>query len=202
MNETQKRNSPRRQELCKQFHRFLEDLPDAMVEYDLEAQRMTCMNSRARALFGYTKEDLDSGIEIERLFGKNEYERAVNIVNGYVLNSRELNIKYEPLSEQKLYEFQMCRKDGSLFYVESHTSFILDEDGIPFGLRTIFRDITKRKRSELLMAGQNRVLEFLATGKTLEDTLTALVEVIETQTEGMLGSVLILHHREGYEHEP
>ena len=113
------------------------------------------MNSRARTLFGYTKEDLDSGIDIERLFGKDEYKRAVDIINGYVSNSRELKIKYEPLSEQKLYEFQMRRKDGSLFYVETHTSLFLDEDGIPFGLRTIFRDITKRKRSELLMVGQN-----------------------------------------------
>ena len=81
INKTTKRNSRKRQEPGKQSHRFLEDLPDALVEVDFKAERLTYMNSMARALFGYTKKEVASGIEILRLFGKSEYERAVNIIN-------------------------------------------------------------------------------------------------------------------------
>ncbi len=54
------------------------------------------------------------------------------------------------------------------------------------------RDITERKRAEEFLAGQARVLEMMATGAPLEDTLDALIRLIEEDSGGTLGSILLL----------
>jgi len=54
------------------------------------------------------------------------------------------------------------------------------------------RDVTARKRVEALRDGERRVLERIAAGAPLEETLTVLAEVVEGQTEGMSCSVLLL----------
>ena len=53
-------------------------------------------------------------------------------------------------------------------------------------------DITERKRAEELLAGQNRVLEMIARGRPLAETLDGLARFIESQSSGMLCSVLLL----------
>jgi PAS domain S-box-containing protein len=63
-------------------------------------------------------------------------------------------------------------------------------------------DVTERKRAEQLLAGQNRVLEMIARGRPLADTLDSLARLIESQSDGMLCSILLLdeegrHLRQG-----
>jgi signal transduction histidine kinase/DNA-binding response OmpR family regulator len=50
----------------------------------------------------------------------------------------------------------------------------------------------ERKRSEVLQAGQKRVLELVVRDAKLETVLDAILETIEMQTSGLLGSVLLL----------
>ena len=69
----------------------------------------------------------------------------------------------------------------------------------PDGLSIFFHEITERKLAEQaahesaqLLAGQNRVLELIARGAPLEDSLDALLRVVEAQSPGMLCSILLL----------
>jgi PAS domain S-box-containing protein len=69
----------------------------------------------------------------------------------------------------------------------------------PDGLSIFFHEITERKLAEQaahesthLLAGQNRVLELIAQGAPLKDSLDALLRVIEAQSPGMLCSILLL----------
>jgi two-component system cell cycle sensor histidine kinase/response regulator CckA len=57
---------------------------------------------------------------------------------------------------------------------------------------TVMRDLTARKQSEALVNGQNQILEMIAGGEPLEDTLDALVHFIEGQSEAMICSILAL----------
>ncbi|MFM9263704.1 PAS domain S-box protein [Tychonema sp. BBK16] len=54
------------------------------------------------------------------------------------------------------------------------------------------RDITKRKQAESWLAGQKEILEMIAKGTLLGDTLNALVKIIEQQSRDMMGSILLL----------
>ena len=57
-----------------------------------------------------------------------------------------------------------------------------------FGTNT---DIEERKRSECLLAGENRALEMTAKGNSLESILEALCRVVEQTASGCLCSVLL-----------
>ncbi|MEJ1960164.1 MAG: PAS domain S-box protein [Gammaproteobacteria bacterium] len=54
------------------------------------------------------------------------------------------------------------------------------------------RDITGRKQAEALAEGQKQVLELIARGAPLNDTLTTLARVIEAQYDEMYCSILLL----------
>ena len=53
-------------------------------------------------------------------------------------------------------------------------------------------DITSRKQAETLAAGQKQVLELIARGAPLAETLGALARIAEAQSDGMLCSILVL----------
>lgn len=67
-----------------------------------------------------------------------------------------------------------------------------DAQGRVVGLFGIARDISERKLAEALINGQKRVLEMIASGAALPETLAALVRFIEAQAPGMSGSILLL----------
>ncbi len=87
---------------------------------------------------------------------------------------------------------QLTVPDGRVFAVSQVLIPHLDERGEPEYFTGIARDISEIERGRALIDGQRQVLELIATGAPLQDTLTALVRIIEAQAPGMLGSVLLL----------
>jgi PAS domain S-box-containing protein len=59
--------------------------------------------------------------------------------------------------------------------------------------QVMIRDISERKRSEALLAGEKRLLEMIATGVPLKEILNTLCLIIEEQHSGALASVLLLN---------
>ncbi len=59
--------------------------------------------------------------------------------------------------------------------------------------QVIIRDISERKQSEALVAGEKRLLEMIATGVPLKQILHALCLNIEEQRSGTFASVLLLN---------
>ncbi|WP_445241243.1 PAS domain S-box protein [Microcoleus vaginatus] len=56
----------------------------------------------------------------------------------------------------------------------------------------VARDITERKQAESWLTGQKQILEMIAKGASLGDTLNTLVEIIEQQSRDIIGSILLL----------
>ena len=59
------------------------------------------------------------------------------------------------------------------------------------------RDITERKRAERITQGQQKILEMIARGSTLNDVLDALVRFIESECSGAVCSILLLDKEQG-----
>jgi diguanylate cyclase (GGDEF)-like protein/PAS domain S-box-containing protein len=72
-------------------------------------------------------------------------------------------------------EWQHVRPDGSRAWL--HRQLVRVDDGVV----AIVRDVTARKRAEVMRAEQNRVLEMIATSTPLEDVLSALMNLLESQ---------------------
>ncbi len=60
------------------------------------------------------------------------------------------------------------------------------------GLTVYLHDVTERKNDEALLNGQRKVLEMIAAGAPLLETLAALVRVIEARLPEMLCTMLLL----------
>jgi PAS domain S-box-containing protein len=62
------------------------------------------------------------------------------------------------------------------------------------GLAVLSIDVTETLRAESFMVGQRRVLEQIASGQPLAETLEALVRVVEEQAPETIGSILLLEN--------
>ena len=69
---------------------------------------------------------------------------------------------------------------------------VRDEKNEIFGLVGIARDITERKKADALRNGQAQILEMIALSAPLGEVLDRLMRLVESQLNGILGSVLLL----------
>jgi len=65
-------------------------------------------------------------------------------------------------------------------------------DGSVAYFSTLIRDLTERKQREDFFNGQNQVLEMIAGGEPLDETLDTLLRVIEHQADEMICSILVV----------
>lgn len=89
-------------------------------------------------------------------------------------------------------ELRFLRPDGSVRWVLAYASPERDRDGGFNGYIGTITDITARLDAERVLEAQNRVLEMIAKGSPLADTLTTLLRFVEDQAPGMLSSILLL----------
>ncbi len=127
-----------RDELAKsegRFRELAEMLPETIFELDRNGT-VIFVNQQAYKQFGYTKEDLQNGLNGFDLIDAADRERALqNSLRIYKGEKTGLN------------EYTALRKDGSRFPALFHSSLITDQ-GQPAGIRGFIIDITARKQME------------------------------------------------------
>ena len=136
--------------LRRDFEDLRVQFPDALVEGDLETERVVFMNRLALIIFGYDPDGPMPDIRAHDIFADFELERArqetkQTIEQGYAAGG---GARYIRTGHQDLREFVMRRKDGSLFPAEIQSTMILDANDRPRGMRTVIRDISERKEME------------------------------------------------------
>ena len=87
--------------------------------------------------------------------------------------------------------YRVIRPDGTVRWIHDHAFPVHDHRGRVERIVGLAQDITERKRAEQLRDGQRAVLELIAKGAPLSETLTRLCEVVESQSDGVLCSILI-----------
>ena len=126
------------QELQKsevRFRELSEMLPETVFETDMDIT-LTFVNQQAYAMFGYTREDFEKGLNGLHMLVPEDRQRAAEIaIARFQGNYTGVN------------EYMGLRKDGSTFPVLFHTNPIII-NGAPAGLRGIIVDISERKRIE------------------------------------------------------
>jgi PAS domain S-box-containing protein len=89
-------------------------------------------------------------------------------------------------------EHRMLHKDGTIRWILVRGLAIRNSQGEVVRMVGTDTDITDRKRSEILLELQNRILAKIASGDPLEAILSELMGAIEVQLEGALSSILLL----------
>ncbi|MDP8997393.1 MAG: EAL domain-containing protein [Pseudomonadota bacterium] len=83
-------------------------------------------------------------------------------------------------------------RDGNAKWISMTKVPLRDDDGEIFGLIGIGRNITQQKKDESLRDGQAHLLKMIALNAPLKDVLDHLVQLVEDQLTGIIGSILLL----------
>ena len=100
----------------------------------------------------------------------------------------------QALAQQTSFEVDILnqRSDGTPFWNHLRVDPIPSASGRPLRFVGLLSDITVRKQAELVALGQQRVLELIALGAPLSETLDALVRLLEQLMPGLLCSVQLM----------
>ncbi len=159
------------------YHELFENAADIVYTHDLQGA-ITSINKAAERITG---------------FGRAE-ALGMNILDMLDPPSRELASE---MIRQKLggsphtaYELTIVTKDSRRVALEVGTR-LLFRRGLPAGVQGIARDITARKKAEILEHDRNQVLELIAGNESLESILSQLCRLIERQCADVYCSVLL-----------
>src|SRR5882762_3863833 len=158
----------------EKYRDLIEISPDAI--YVVDANGICVLGNRAGA-------DL-VGIPQDELVG-------TPVTDTYLAGERDLFLeRLEKLRGGGTLRFErtFVRKNGDSIPVEVSVTAI--RGGY---FQAILRDISERKRSEALLAGEKRLLEMIATGVGLKEILNTLCLIIEEYRKGTLASVLLVN---------
>lgn len=139
--------------------------------------RILYVNSAVEATHGYKPEEMigRSILEIDSpATASHASDRAARIRSGQVIQ----------------FEGNHLHRNGKLVPIEVKAGLIPWEGRqVILGIN---RDISERKRMEQIMLWQNRVLEQIATGAPLANTLDEIVDLVESQIPGATCSIVLL----------
>lgn len=126
--------------------------------------------------------------------------RIIDIYGGLIehgLSAREQRILATGVPETGIEETFHDYNRRKYWFISSIYPF-KNTTGQVIGLIKICRDITDRKQSDYLRSDQADILELIIKNKQLDDILRRIIVLIETQIEGIYGSILLLdkdgHH--------
>ncbi|WP_261842319.1 bifunctional diguanylate cyclase/phosphodiesterase [Aliamphritea ceti] len=92
-------------------------------------------------------------------------------------------------------EYRVQTAAGGWIWLQGIAEAVEWQDGKPSRLIGINTNITRQKKIEALDMTRSKVLELLLEGASLDVILEAIIETIETQSPGCLGSVLLLDEK-------
>lgn len=165
------------------YHSILAGSPDAVLLFDIDNQRLIDVNHLAEQLFGLPLPTLLQ-LGMDELFPPHQADGQA---------SSELLRENIGLTLQgKIVVFRgRCQyRNGQLIECEIRLMRVSVPGRQLVHARVI--DLTERNLAEALRAGQNALLEMIAKGAPLRDTLDRLMLLIEGQSAGVLCSIMLL----------
>lgn len=135
----------------KRFRDLAGMLPEIVFEVDPE-MRVTYANDVAFESLGYSKEDLEAGLNAVKLIAPEDHNRLYHNLSR--LRRGELVGSHE---------YMVVRKDGSRFPAIIHSNVILDDERDFVGLRGVVVDITEQKWTKEELISHQKKLRLLTS---------------------------------------
>ncbi len=125
----------------------------------------------------------------EELIGKSDLELAPpETARQYFADEQRVIATGEPLTDKEEY---VVGTFGQKTWILTTKVPLRDDRGTIVGLVGVSRDISDRRRADLLRASQAEILEQIAVGASLESVLDKLIALVEMQIPGTHGAVLL-----------
>jgi len=166
----------------KLLRAMVDHVPDYLFVKDLEC-RFVVVNKAVADIHGATDPDW--------LIGKTDFDlHTFDLASRFFAIERDIIQSGCPMIDME--EVVIEALTGNKKWLStSKVAMRNDQDEI-VGLVGISRDVSVRKRADLLRDEQALVLEMIAMNSPLEEVLDRLVRLMETQLQGVVGSILLL----------
>jgi PAS domain S-box-containing protein len=164
------------QESEKKYRELADQLPVIVYEID-DKERLTFVNDKGFEMTGYSREDLEKGLNIIQMVASEDREKAKARIQR-TLNGEKIGYN----------EYTVIRKDDSRFPAIVRGDAIVQEGKI-VGLRSIVIDITERKKAELSLKESEEKFRNLAESSPNMIFINRKGRVVYTNTkaEQMMG---------------
>jgi PAS domain S-box-containing protein len=164
----------------RRFRGLVESIDAVVTEFDVATRRVLFVSRQAEGLLGYS---LDAWLEPDFWRDHLHPEDRLRVV--------AFTHAEAAAGRNHVQEYRMLAADGRVVWVRDSASLVREAPEA-MRLRCLHVDITERKRTEALLAGEKRVLETIAAGEPLASVLETLCRAVESQGEDMLCSVRML----------
>ena len=164
---------------------ILDAEPGTVYVFDVVERRALYLNAHWATEVGYTPADMMAmGKAIESIFHPEDVPRIR-------LNHRRW--RRALAGEVRRIEYRLRYKDGTWHWMVSHeTPFKFGERGRVTQILGIAHNQSRQKQAESLLLAQVEIMEWVVAQHPLSETLNRLVQTLEAQAPGMLGSILLL----------
>jgi len=165
------------------YHALLSHSPDAVVLMDLDSGRLVDVNANAVALCGLSENELlERGLADLCPPLQPDGQPSRTVIAAHIQCVLE--------GEIRVFEATFMNAAGRAVRCEMRLVVLPTPKRRLMHARIV--DITRRAMADELRAGQGRLLEMVARGAPLKETLEHLMLLIESQSEGVYCSVLLL----------
>jgi PAS domain S-box-containing protein len=151
-----------------------ENAPDMYVSVNAQTASITHCNQTLADVLGYTKAEI-IGRSIFKIYHPDCMDQAKQTRSEF-LASGEIHDR----------ELQLRKKDGSKLDVSLSASARRAKDGAIVSSRVILRDITERRRNNMINAARIRLMQYAVT-HSLDDLLEETINEAEKVTESLIG---------------
>src|SRR5450830_1172957 len=166
------------------YHTMLSGSPDAILLMQRGSYRILDVNLRARQLFGMTETEL---IQTD-LLALSPVAQPDGQPSDHVFTT---SIEQVMAGEVQMFEMALRHSSGRAIACELRMVPLTTAEHRLMHVRIV--DITPRKLATALRDGKNELLEMIASGASLPDTLDKLVRLIEAQLEDGHCTVMLLN---------
>jgi PAS domain S-box-containing protein len=163
-----------------QFRAIFENAAIGVSLANLSGRLVKC-NPALQRLLGYSEAELQ-GMTFAEITHPDDVNADLRLYHGLVAG------EFKDYQIEKRY----IHKRGKAVWVRLTVSLVRPPSGEPQFAIGMVEDITGRKQAEALTGTQMQVLEMIAGGKPMNETLNALLRLTEAQSEEMLCSILLL----------
>ena len=161
---------------------LLDWVPDNLWIKDIESRFVIANHATARRM----------GRTVEELIGKSDIELVdPELAEGFFADEQRIVENGQPMIDKE--EYIVDDNGQKTWILTSKIPLRNDEDKI-IGLVGISRDISDRRRADILRDSQARILENIAVNAPLETVLEDLIRLVEMQIPGTSGSIHLTEH--------
>jgi len=170
----------------ERYRALVDDVPEAIIVYDMETEQFVDANDNACLMFNYSRTRLLS-------IGPRAINPPLQADGTPSTAIRHDEAERAMLGDHAVYEWLFRGVDGSAMPCEVRLS------RLPARNRKLIRmcvtNVSERKRDEAFAVSQNKILQMIAEGAPFESTLTAVCECVGNIGPGLRAAVMQLDVR-------